>query len=156
MDDGDDDWVRRCECAADSRRPQWMRLFTTFHIFVSAFGLAAILSDVQRQLGIDLAFARQRMLLSARLDGELIPSLDRDGNGVDRIEYLVGMLTHMNILQWSDVQPFLDQFDQMDVDGSGHLDRADLELWADKFSEGGLAASRVRTRRGEESADSAV
>ena len=72
----------------------------------------------------------QRSLMDARIDGDLIPTLDRDGNGVDRIEYVIGMLTHLGVLSWSDVQPFLDQFDRMDVDGSGRLDRADLERHA--------------------------
>ena len=70
--------------------------------------------------------------MEAKLDGDIVMSLDRDGNGVDRIEYVIGMLTKMHVLQWSDVQPFLDQFDQMDADGSGHLDRKDLEYYAEQ------------------------
>jgi len=37
------------------------------------------------------------------------------------------MLTKLEILQWEDVEPFLAQFDSLDADGSGHLDKADLQ-----------------------------
>ena len=137
------------------------RLYSTVHILLSAFTLAYILSDVQKKIGTNVAHRRKRMLLSAKVDNELIFSLDRDGNGVDRVEYAtstllpvfipitarracsrggllaacvrytIGMLIHLNLLQWSDVQPFLDQFDRMDTDGSGYLDRADLERYAE-------------------------
>ena len=73
---------------------------------------------------------------------------DRDGNGVDRMEYVIGMLTHMGILQWSDVQPLLDAFERMDVDGSGHLDRKDLEMEARMQAEKEAAAKRSISLKG--------
>jgi hypothetical protein len=75
---------------------------------------------------------------------------DRDGNGVDRMEYVIGMLTHMRILQWSDVQPLLDAFERMDVDGSGRLDRKDLELAAAIQAQKD-AAERSSTPKGRQS-----
>ena len=36
------------------------------------------------------------------------------------------MLTKLEILQWDDVEPFLAQFDALDKDGSGRLDKNDL------------------------------
>jgi len=65
-------------------------------------------------------------LLSKQLDVELIESLDTDGNGVDKLEFVVGMLTNLNLVQWTDIDPFLKQFDKMDTDKSGRLTRDDL------------------------------
>ena len=62
---------------------------------------------------------------------------------MDRMEYVIGMLTHMRILQWSDVQPLLDAFDRMDVDANGRLDRRDLEVAAQKQAELDAAADDV-------------
>ena len=36
------------------------------------------------------------------------------------------MLTKLEILHWDDVEPFLAQFDALDTDGSGRLDKSDL------------------------------
>ena len=56
------------------------------------------------------------------------------------MEYVIGMLTHMGILSWSDVQPLLDAFERMDADGSGGLDRKDLEVAAQIQAEKEAAA----------------
>ena len=47
-------------------------------------------------------------------------------SSVDKLEFLVGMLTKLEILHWDDVEPFLAQFDALDKDKSGRLDRNDL------------------------------
>ena len=53
-------------------------------------------------------------------------SLDKDGNGIDKLEFVVGMLELLGLVEAHDVEPFMEQFDALDVDGSGHLDRDDL------------------------------
>ena len=48
-------------------------------------------------------------------------------SSVDKLEFLVGMLTKLEILNAEkDVFPFLRLFDEMDADGPGRLDRDDL------------------------------
>ena len=92
-------------------------------------------------------FRKRAELLEAQLDPGIIAKLDKDGNGVDRLEFVVGMLTTLGVVQMNDVQTFLDRFDQvctrsvpalsppcncsapalqLDADGSGHLDHKDL------------------------------
>merc|ERR1719230_1226685 len=66
------------------------------------------------------------MLLQRQLDQDLISSLDKDNNGLDKLEFVVGMLTKLEILHWDDVEPFLAQFDALDTDRSGRLDKQDL------------------------------
>ena len=120
------------EIAAQLPPTPGFRILSSLQIIVSVFGLAGMLADLQMTSAREDAKERRKSLLEAKLDGDIVMSLDRDGNGVDRIEYVIGMLTKMHVLQWSDVQPFLDQFDQMDADGSGHLDRKDLEYYAEQ------------------------
>merc|ERR1712087_605788 len=71
------------------------RLFSSAHIFVSVVLLAALLNEVtiavkNRQLQL-----RKVMELQRKLDPELLTSLDRDGNGIDRNEFVLGMLLEL-------------------------------------------------------------
>ena len=52
---------------------------------------------------------RKATLLKRQLDEALIMSLDKDNNGLDKLEFVVGMLTKLEILHWDDVEPFLAQ-----------------------------------------------
>jgi len=74
-------------------------------------------------------------LLKRKLDRDLITSLDRDGNGLDKLEFVIGMLTKLELVTWETVEPFLQQFDMLDTDQSGKLTQDDLEKLADIFKE---------------------
>ena len=74
-------------------------------------------------------------LQRATLDHELLLALDRDGNGVDRMEFVVGMLAQIGVISWTDVQTFMDKFDEFDTDRSGRLDKADLQRMFDHSHE---------------------
>ena len=67
-------------------------------------------------------------MLSTKIDKELLASLDPAGNGVDKLQFVIGMLTSMEIVAWSEVEPFLKLFDEMDADGSGKLDKDDIAI----------------------------
>lgn len=73
---------------------------------------------------------RARNQLQKELDGDLIATLDADGNGVDKTEFVVGMLVLLDMVSEEDVKPFLDRFDELDKDGSGKLDHRDLAEYA--------------------------
>lgn len=68
-------------------------------------------------------------LLRKQLDVKLITSLDRDGMGVDKLEFVMGMLIMMGVevagqaLTWDSVKPFLVKFDAMDTTKSGRIDK---------------------------------
>ena len=104
----------------------WRKMYASVHILYSVSSLAALLNTVQvlwseRQIQI-----RKSRLLERQLDTDLIQSLDKDNNGLDKLEFVVGMLTKLEILHWDDVEPFLAQFDALDKDKSGRLDKNDL------------------------------
>ena len=105
---------------------QAARLWTSIHIAYAVGILGGFLSKMQ-----ELSDERKRQLkrwemLQKKLDVELMMSLDKDGNGVDKLEFVVGMLTNLDIISSGDVAPFLVQFDKFDADKSGVLNRDDL------------------------------
>ena len=56
----------------------------------------------------------------------ILTSFDNEGDGVDKFEFVMGMIVKLGLLEWRDVEPFQKQFDQLDADGSGVLDSDDL------------------------------
>merc|ERR550537_981906 len=95
---------------------QSTRLLATIHIFLSTAWLLAILERVvilqsqrRRQL-------QQQEMMARALDIELIKSLDKDGGGVDKLEFVIGYLITLGVelcgepLTWADVEPFIAKF----------------------------------------------
>ena len=66
-------------------------------------------------------------ILEKQLDLDLIKSLDCDDNGVDKLEFIMGMMMNLGVqlcgqpLKWDDVRPFLLQFERFDVSKTGRL-----------------------------------
>lgn len=55
-------------------------------------------------------------------------AMDSDGNGkVSKLEYLSYMLVKLNKADQDDIDGILAQFQKLDKDGSGELDKEDLE-----------------------------
>jgi len=120
------------------------KLYASVHILVSVSSLAALLNTTQALYAERKIQLRKASLLERKLDGDLIVSLDKDGNGLDKLEFVIGMLTKLEILQWDDVEPFLAKFDELDKDGSGRLDREDL---ARMVEEDRLKAEALKARK---------
>jgi potassium channel subfamily K len=105
---------------------QSARVWSCIHIAVSVGTLGAFIGKAGA-LQADRHKQLQRVkLLKKKLDKDLICSLDQEGNGVDKFEFVIGMLVRLEMVQWSDVEPFIAQFETMDVDGSGRLTERDL------------------------------
>jgi hypothetical protein len=102
------------------------KLYASVHILFSVSSLAALLNTGQMLYSERKLQLRKADLLERRLDLNLIQSLDKDNNGLDKLEFVVGMLTKLEIVQWDDVEPFLAKFDELDKDRSGRLDKRDL------------------------------
>ena len=106
------------------------RWLATFHILASVSGLAALLSDfdvLREQRRHEVRRAQQFL---GRLNVDMIMSLDHDGKGVDRFEFVIGMLTRLNYVSVDDVAGFIAQFDALDESGDGNITRAELEKYA--------------------------
>ena len=63
----------------------------------------------------------------ASFDMDMIKALDQDGDGVDKNEYVLGMLSALGHLDGEIVARYEKQFNSYDVDGSGRLTEADLD-----------------------------
>ncbi|KAJ8608764.1 hypothetical protein CTAYLR_007807 [Chrysophaeum taylorii] len=107
-----------------------MKAFVIIYAFCSSIGLTYAIarmvgtaSDVSRS-------RRKNALLGAKLDHDLIRRLDRDGLGVDRAEFVVGMLRILGLVTEDDAAPWFDRFDQLDQDNDGRLSSADLVRFA--------------------------
>ena len=63
---------------------------------------------------------------------EQIMALDHDGQGVDQLEFVVGMLQILGVelcgepLHWGDVRPFIILFDRLDVSKTRKLSQIEL------------------------------
>mmetsp|Transcript_29745 Transcript_29745/g.67355 ORF Transcript_29745/g.67355 Transcript_29745/m.67355 type:complete len:356 (-) Transcript_29745:177-1244(-) len=120
---------------------QASRLWAIVHIAASVSWLAALISEVPARKAERALQLQKVALLHRQLDPELITSLDKDGTGVDKLEFVIGMLIELNAemcgqtLTWADVRPFVSQFEAADMDKSGRLSQSDLELMVRKKRE---------------------
>ena len=73
------------------RRPE-ARLFACLHIVVSVSWLAALVSDVDSLRGIRKSQLQRAKLILSPPNREQIMGLDKDGKGVERVEFVVGMM----------------------------------------------------------------
>ena len=112
------------------------RLFAIIHITVGCSWLAStvgLIDDLRRVRAMQVA--RAELLLKA-IDAEQIVGLDRDGKGVDRLEFVAGMLMVLGVelcghpLRWTDLRPFIATFEKLDVSETGRISHDDLEEYA--------------------------
>ena len=106
------------------------RLIGIFNMMISVVLLGAIIGTILSALDRRVASQRKAEFLKKQLDINLIQSLDRDGDGVDRAEFVLGMLERLDVITKSDYEPFLLQFQRFDATGDGRLMLDDLTALA--------------------------
>ena len=83
---------------------------------------------------------------------EQIMALDHDGEGVDQLEFVVGMLQVLGVelcgepLHWGDVRPFIILFDRLDVSKTRKLSNEDLETYVQLTELAKLERAQARAR----------
>ena len=128
---------------------QEARGFACVHMLLSVAMVGVLISDIDDVRAARRASFKQLNLLKKKLDRELILSLDQDGGGVDKMEFVVGMLTRLDLVAWEDVEPFIKQFEALDTSGDGTLSSADLASFANaqqKFNVSETSVGRPRSR----------
>ena len=105
-----------------------MRPYIAFHIMISGSLFAGLLSFMSSLTGARSAILKRNAIANLKLTEGLITELDRDGDGVDKLEFLIGMLAQLDLAYWHDVKPLLDLFDKFDKDHSGMLNKTDVLL----------------------------
>eukprot|EP00747_Dinoflagellata_sp_TGD_P062733 gnl/TRDRNA2_/TRDRNA2_153147_c0_seq3.p1 gnl/TRDRNA2_/TRDRNA2_153147_c0~~gnl/TRDRNA2_/TRDRNA2_153147_c0_seq3.p1 ORF type:complete len:563 (+),score=81.76 gnl/TRDRNA2_/TRDRNA2_153147_c0_seq3:106-1794(+) len=117
------------------------RLWAVIHIALSVAWLAALISKVSHTFTVRTNQLHRFALLQKQLDTEMIQALDKDGQGVDILEFVIGMLMQLGVelcgepLQWADVRPFVNQFEAADLDGSTRLGKEDLAIMVSQRQE---------------------
>ena len=123
------------------------QLFCSFHIIMSVALIATTIAEADKAKMKRKKQVEKLRIINGKLNHELILSLDRGGGeGVDKLEFVIGMIVKLEMLEWSEVEPFMKQFDQLDLDKSGVLDKADLER----------AAVLTATKLGDEKKDKLI
>lgn len=106
------------------------RGFAIVHMVGSVVLFGMIIGSILDALDRRALEAQKRKFLQRQLDVELITSLDKDGNGVDRAEFVLGMLVALGTLTEEDYKPFMAQFDELDVNNDHTLSKEDLRAVA--------------------------
>mmetsp|Transcript_12837 Transcript_12837/g.30587 ORF Transcript_12837/g.30587 Transcript_12837/m.30587 type:complete len:144 (+) Transcript_12837:101-532(+) len=57
-------------------------------------------------------------------------SLDKDGGGIDRFEFVIGMLIRLEVVATEDVDTFLAHFSMLDESGDGTISKEELQRYA--------------------------
>lgn len=121
--------------------------FAIFHILLSVCLLGGFIADVDEVREERRTQLHREGLLKRKMDRDLIMSVmefDRDGKGVDKFEFVTGMLTKLELVDWDDIRPFVAQFETLDKTGDGRLTNQDLEIICD-----GYAARAKATPKGQ-------
>ena len=89
------------------------RAIAIVHITLSTAFFAGLMNAAQHIQEADAQLHKRQELMQKQLDPNLISKLDVNNNGVDRLEFLVGMLTSLGVVEPEEVQIFLDRFDEL-------------------------------------------
>lgn len=103
------------------------RLFAVFTIPMAVFALATFLGRIVELYAEKGLSKRQTQMLNRGLQLSDLEDMDKDGNGVvTRIEFLEFMLLSMEKVDKDFLKRIHAQFESLDVDGSGILDKSDI------------------------------
>mmetsp|Transcript_37383 Transcript_37383/g.116870 ORF Transcript_37383/g.116870 Transcript_37383/m.116870 type:complete len:339 (-) Transcript_37383:383-1399(-) len=103
------------------------KVFSIVYVLGSVVIMATSLSTLGSGLADLKQEQRRQELLHANLNIEMITKMDLDGDGVDRFEFVTGMLKLLDQLTEEQIAPWSKRFNELDEDGSGLLDHDDLE-----------------------------
>lgn len=112
------------------------RLFLIFYIPISVCVVAASLGALS-SIEIERKAEEKRIQnLTRKLNFDMIREMDKDGDGVDKTEFLIAMLVQNEICDFKkDIEPWLKRFDELDADGSGKLDEEDIRILEEQENE---------------------
>ena len=103
------------------------RMWAFFHIAISVSILSAIYADTLTLQQKRAEASHKMKMIQGSLDVNLMMSLDKNGDGVDKFEFVTGMLALLNAVKQDDVDVFVKLFKVLDVDSSGTLTRDDIQ-----------------------------
>ena len=105
---------------------QGARLFCTLHLLFAVSYYSIMIESVMTMFKNHRANIREARTLQREADPELIAALDKDGDGVSKLEYVCGMLQLLEAVDPQLVVRLQKRFDQLDTTGDGKLTAEDL------------------------------
>ena len=92
------------------------RVFAVAHMTGSFMLFASLLETVGSVPAVRELETKLAQLRTDRTDPEFLARIDKNGDGVDRYEFVVGMLIQLGKVSEDDVRMLDEQFDEVDVD----------------------------------------
>jgi len=86
------------------------RALATVHILLSVAIIAMFISELDDAVTRRKRAMQKLALIRAKCDTVLLQSLDLDGDGVDKAEFVVGMLAKVGLIEDADAEPFMKLF----------------------------------------------
>ena len=134
------------------------RIWASVHILLSVSLLGdtiSIFDDVRTERAKDLKRidALNRRLDQALLDklnmraAELRPDVQLDEDGINELEFVIGMSVELGLVDMDQIKPFIDQFRKIDVNGNGHVGMKDLRLKVNNMANLARLKRRHTSRR---------
>lgn len=131
--------------------------WAVFHIIISVSLLGDLIETVDELRGERKELLAKVEQLNRKLDKALLddlmkcavkmrPELTRDGLGLTELEFVLAMLIELGIVEWGKVLPFLAKFRSLDVDGTGRLGQADLDMATSHPGERKAASNDIASR----------
>mmetsp|Transcript_31104 Transcript_31104/g.81504 ORF Transcript_31104/g.81504 Transcript_31104/m.81504 type:complete len:526 (+) Transcript_31104:129-1706(+) len=110
-----------------SPETQDARLFVIFYLVFLVTATGGFLGELGKYVDVNRK-SRRDEVLNRGLSAALIAELDEDGDGeVTKLEWLKGMLVALDEADGELIDIILNQFDNLDRDGSGSLDIDDIK-----------------------------
>ncbi|KAF1787419.1 EF-Hand 1, calcium-binding site [Phytophthora cactorum] len=104
-----------------SPKSQSARVFAIFYLPLAVVTVAHGIGSILNELSA-------RSVMKTKISMKELLDMDADGDGkVSQLEYLCYMLVKLNKADQDDIDGIIAQFHKLDRDGSGELDRDDLE-----------------------------
>ena len=106
------------------------------HYSIKAESYHILCASFVRPTSFDRRQLQRAKLFTHVPERNKIMAMDVNGDGVDEIEFIVGMLSILGVtvcgepLGYNDVHPFRILFKRLNVSNTGKLSRADLEAYA--------------------------
>ena len=103
--------------------------FSIFYIIFSVVIVTASLGNISTA-HFELESAKRKLEnLRRKLDFTMIREMDLDGDGVDKLEFLMAMLVMNGLVdKEKDIDPWIQRFEELDKDKSGRLDEEDIRI----------------------------
>ncbi|KAL1495876.1 hypothetical protein AB1Y20_014520 [Prymnesium parvum] len=105
-------------------------ILATIHMIISVSMLAAIIGDIEDLREKRRAEETRARIVLGTLNVDHIMSLDKDGGGIDRFEFVIGMLIRLEVVATEDVDTFLAHFSMLDESGDGTISKEELQRYA--------------------------